>query len=268
MNIYGTVSAPNPASERLHESLGFAHVFTDYKTGWKLGKWHDLIFYRLQLAPAEGEPGPRDALPRAGRRGRPRDIRAARRRDGRQDKMTKTNAMRLLDAAGIAYRTAEYEYDESDLSGKHAAEQLGMPAEQVFKTLVTRGDKTGLLVFCIPVLDELDLRRAAQISGNKKLEMIHVKELLPLTGYMRGGCSPIGMKKKYPTYIDETYILLRRDRRQRGHARRADHPGPGRPREVRGREGILNPGPIRGGRTLKVRPPLSFLPGLSGLAPS
>ena len=73
--------------------------------------------------------------------------------------MTKTNAMRLLDAAGIAYRTAEYEYDESDLSGKHAAEQLGMPAEQVFKTLVTRGDKTGLLVFCIPVLDELDLRR-------------------------------------------------------------------------------------------------------------
>ena len=108
--------------------------------------------------------------------------------------MTKTNAMRLLDAAGIAYRTSEYEYDESDLSGKHAAEQIGMPAEQVFKTLVTRG--------------ELDLRRAASVSGNKKLEMIHVKELLPLTGYMRGGCSPIGMKKKYPTYIDETYILF------------------------------------------------------------
>ena len=122
--------------------------------------------------------------------------------------MTKTNAMRLLDTAGIAYRTAEYEYDESDLSGKHAAEQVGLPEEQVFKTLVTRGDKTGLLVFCIPVLDELDLRRAAAVSGNKKLEMIHVKELLPLTGYMRGGCSPIGMKKKYPTYIDETYILF------------------------------------------------------------
>lgn len=122
--------------------------------------------------------------------------------------MTKTNAMRLLDAAGIAYRTAEYEYDESDLSGKHAAEQLGMPAEQVFKTLVTRGDKTGLLVFCIPVLDELDLRRAAQISGNKKLEMIHVKELLPLTGYMRGGCSPIGMKKRFPTFVDETAQLF------------------------------------------------------------
>ena len=119
--------------------------------------------------------------------------------------MTKTNAMRLLDAAGITYRTTEYEYDESDLSGKHAAEQIGMPPEQVFKTLVTRGDKTGI---CIPVLDELDLRRAASVSGNKKLEMIHVKELLPLTGYMRGGCSPIGMKKKYPTYIDETYVLF------------------------------------------------------------
>ena len=100
--------------------------------------------------------------------------------------------------------------EENDLSGKHAAEQLGMPAEQVFKTLVTRGDKTGLLVFCIPVLDELDLRRAAQISGNKKLEMIHVKELLPLTGYMRGGCSPIGMKKKYPTFLDETCELCDR----------------------------------------------------------
>ena len=78
----------------------------------------------------------------------------------------------------------------------------------MFKTLVTRGDKTGILVFCIPVLDELDLRRAASVSGNKKLDMIHVKELLPLTGYMRGGCSPIGMKKKYPTYIDETYVLF------------------------------------------------------------
>ena len=122
--------------------------------------------------------------------------------------MTKTNAMRLLDAAGIAYRTAEYEYDESDLSGKHAAEQIGLPEEQVFKTLVTRGDKTGILVFCIPVSDELDLRRAASVSGNKKLEMIHVKELLPLTGYMRGGCSPIGMKKRFPTFVDETAQLF------------------------------------------------------------
>ena len=122
--------------------------------------------------------------------------------------MTKTNVMRLLDAAGVHYRTAEYEYDESDLSGRHAAEQLDLPAEQVFKTLVARGDKTGPVVFCIPVLDELDLRRAAAVSGNKKVELIHLKELLPLTGYLRGGCSPIGMKKKFPTYIDETYILF------------------------------------------------------------
>ena len=120
--------------------------------------------------------------------------------------MTKTNAMRLLDAAGIASRTAEYEYDESDLSGKHAAQQVGLPEEQVFKTLVTRGDKTGLLVFCIPVSDELDLRRAASVSGNKKLEMIHVKELLPLTGYIRGGCSPIGMKKLFPPFLDESAL--------------------------------------------------------------
>ena len=122
--------------------------------------------------------------------------------------MTKTNVMRLLDAAGVHYRTAEYEYDESDLSGRHAAEQLDLPAEQVFKTLVARGDKTGPVVFCIPVLDELDLRWAAAVSGNKKVELIHLKELLPLTGYLRGGCSPIGMKKKFPTYIDETCILF------------------------------------------------------------
>ena len=122
--------------------------------------------------------------------------------------MTKTNVMRLLDAAGVAYRTAEYEYDESDLSGRHAAEQLDMPAEQVFKTLVARGDRSGPVVFCIPVLDELDLRRAASVSGNKKVELIHLRELLPLTGYLRGGCSPIGMKKKFPTYIDETSILF------------------------------------------------------------
>lgn len=122
--------------------------------------------------------------------------------------MTKTNVMRLLDAAGIAYRAAEYEYDESDLSGKHAAEQLDIPAEQVFKTLVARGDKSGPVVFCIPVTEELELRRAASVSGNKKVELIHLRELLPLTGYMRGGCSPIGMKKKFPTYIDETCILF------------------------------------------------------------
>ena len=122
--------------------------------------------------------------------------------------MTKTNVMRLLESAGIAYRTAEYEYNESNLSGLHAAEQIGIPAEQVFKTLVTRGDKTGILVFCIPVDMELDLKKAAAVSKNKKVEMTHMKELLALTGYIRGGCSPIGMKKKYPTFIDETCILF------------------------------------------------------------
>ncbi len=122
--------------------------------------------------------------------------------------MTKTNVMRLLEAAGIPYRTAEYEYDENNLSGLHAAEQVGIPAEQVFKTLVTRGDKTGILVFCIPVNMELDLKKAAAVSKNKKVEMTHMKELLALTGYVRGGCSPIGMKKKYPTFIDETCILF------------------------------------------------------------
>lgn len=122
--------------------------------------------------------------------------------------MTKTNAMRQLETAGITYRTAEYEYDEAHLSGVHAAEQVGIPCEQVFKTLVTKGDKTGIIVFCIPVDMELDLKKAAQVSKNKKLEMTHVKDLLGLTGYIRGGCSPIGMKKKYPTYIDETAILF------------------------------------------------------------
>ena len=113
----------------------------------------------------------------------------------------KTNAMRQLEVAGISYRTASYEYDESNLSGLHAAEQVGIPAEQVFKTLVTRGDKTGILVFCIPVDMELDLKKAAAVSGNKKLEMTHVKELLGLTGYIRGGCSPVGMQKGFPTFI-------------------------------------------------------------------
>lgn len=122
--------------------------------------------------------------------------------------MTKTNAMRLLDAAKIDYRVTEYEFDESDLSGVHAAEVMGMPMEQVFKTLVAKGDKTGPLVFCIPVAQELDLKKAASVSGNKKVEMIHLKELLGLTGYMRGGCSPVGMKKKYPTFLDETAILF------------------------------------------------------------
>lgn len=121
--------------------------------------------------------------------------------------MTKTNAMRLLDQAKIPYRTAEYAYDESDLSGNHAAHEIGMAEEQVFKTLVARGDKTGPVVFCIPVCLELNLRKAAAASGNKKVELLAVKELLPTTGYIRGGCSPIGMKKQFPTWIDETAQL-------------------------------------------------------------
>lgn len=122
--------------------------------------------------------------------------------------MQKTNVMRLLDNAQIPYRTAYYEYDENNLSGKEAAIKVGMPPEQVFKTLVTRGDKSGVTVFCIPVDCALDLKKAAKVSGNKSIEMTHVKELLALTGYIRGGCSPIGMKKKYKTFIDETAILF------------------------------------------------------------
>lgn len=116
--------------------------------------------------------------------------------------MNRTNAMRLLEAAGIAFETSEYEVDESDLSGTHAAEMLGFDPNIVFKTLVLKGDKTGYFVCCIPVNKELDLKKAAKVSGNKKCEMLHVKDLLGVTGYIRGGCSPIGMKKKFPTYID------------------------------------------------------------------
>lgn len=120
--------------------------------------------------------------------------------------MQKTNAMRRLDAAKIPYETLTYTVDETDLSGIHVAEELGFPMEKMFKTLVARGDKTGPLVFCIPVADELDLKHAAVITGNKRIEMVHVKDLLALTGYIRGGCSPIGMKKAFPTYVDESAL--------------------------------------------------------------
>ena len=124
--------------------------------------------------------------------------------------MTTTNAMRLLMKANIPFETSEYEVDESDLSGVHAAHELGIEPECMFKTLVARGDKKGISVFCIPVAEELDLKKCAAVTGDKKIEMIHVKELLGLTGYIRGGCSPIGMKKKYPTWIDETAQLCDR----------------------------------------------------------
>ncbi|MBQ2824215.1 MAG: Cys-tRNA(Pro) deacylase [Oscillospiraceae bacterium] len=122
--------------------------------------------------------------------------------------MNKTNAMRMLEAAGIAFRTAEYEVDENDLSGMHVANQLGQPPEQVFKTLVLKGEKKGYLVCCIPVNEELDLKKAAKAFGDKKVEMLPLKDLLNVTGYIRGGCSPVGMKKKFPTIIDETAILF------------------------------------------------------------
>lgn len=119
----------------------------------------------------------------------------------------KTNAMRLLDAAHIEYETASYEYDESDLSGVHAAAELGVSPELVFKTLVTRTPKNEYYVFVIPVAESLDFKKAAKAAGAKSIEMVHVKEILNLTGYIRGGCSPIGMKKAFPTFVDETASL-------------------------------------------------------------
>lgn len=122
-------------------------------------------------------------------------------------KINKTNAARLLDQAKIAYELIPYEVDESDLSATHVAETLGEDVEQVFKTLVLHGDKTGYFVCIIPGDEELNLKLAAKVSGNKNCEMIPMKELLPITGYIRGACSPIGMKKHFPTYIHETCIL-------------------------------------------------------------
>lgn len=122
--------------------------------------------------------------------------------------MTKTNAMRLLENAGIDIETVSYEVDESDLSGVHAANLLGIDSDSMFKTLVCADDRGGHHVFCIPVAYELDLKKCAVVAGVKRVEMIPQKELLPLTGYMRGGCSPVGMKKKFPTYIDETAMLF------------------------------------------------------------
>lgn len=116
----------------------------------------------------------------------------------------KTNAARLLDRAKISYQLIPYEVDESDLSAIHLAELLKEPIEQIFKTLVLRGDKTGFFVCIIPGADELDLKKAAKISGNKSCDMIPMKDLLQVTGYIRGACSPLGMKKQFPTFIHET----------------------------------------------------------------
>lgn len=122
-------------------------------------------------------------------------------------KTEKTNAARLLDAAGIEYELVPYSYSEEDLSAESVAAELGEPIEQVFKTLVLRGDKTKEFVCVIPGDMEVDLKVAAKISGNKNCEMLHVKDLLPTTGYIRGGCSPIGMKKPFPSFIHESALL-------------------------------------------------------------
>ena len=116
----------------------------------------------------------------------------------------KTNAARLLDRAGIKYSLIPYSVDENDLAATHVAESLGEPIERVFKTLVLKGDKSGYVVCVVPGDKEVDLKSLAKSSGNKKVEMIPMKELLPVTGYIRGGCSPVGMKKKFPTYIDSS----------------------------------------------------------------
>lgn len=122
--------------------------------------------------------------------------------------MSKTNAVRILEAAKIAHQAFEYEVNEDELDAVSVAQKINAEHEQVFKTLIARNDKNENFVFCIPGNCELDLKKAAKASGNKKIEMIKVKEILPLTGYIRGGCSPIGMKKLFPTFIDETAQLF------------------------------------------------------------
>ncbi len=130
-----------------------------------------------------------------------------------KQKIEKTNAARLLDRAKIAYELIPYEVDENNLAANHVAEQLGEDISTVFKTLILRGDRTGHLVCVVPGDHEVDLKAAAKVSGNKKVEMIPMKELLPTTGYIRGGCSPVGMKKPFPTWFHHTctefdYIYL------------------------------------------------------------
>ena len=125
-----------------------------------------------------------------------------------QKKIVKTNAMRMLDIAKITYEITEYEVYENDLSGTHIADQIGLPYEMVFKTIVTKGDKTGYCVFCLPCDKEIDFKAAARASGNKSIEPLHVKDLLGVTGYIRGGCSPVGMKKKFPTFFDSSAASL------------------------------------------------------------
>lgn len=125
-----------------------------------------------------------------------------------KEKINKTNVARLLDKAKVKYELIPYEVDENDLSAIHVAESLGEDVEQVFKTLVLHGDKSGYFVCVIPGEHEVNLKMAAKVSGNKKCDLIPMKDLLPLTGYIRGGCSPIGMKKRFPTYMHESCMLF------------------------------------------------------------
>ena len=118
--------------------------------------------------------------------------------------MKKTNAARYLDRLKIDYKLVEYDVDESDLSAESVARKVNLPLTQVFKTLVSRGDKTGVFMACIPGNTELDLKAMATVSGNKNVEMVHLGEIQPLTGYIRGGVSPIGTKKHYPVFLDES----------------------------------------------------------------
>lgn len=118
--------------------------------------------------------------------------------------MKKTNAARFLDSLKIDHKLLEYEIDESDLSAENVAKKVNLPPGQVFKTLVARGDKTGILMACIPGNTELDLKAMAAVSGDKKVEMVYVKEIQQITGYIRGGVSPIGTKKRYPIFLDES----------------------------------------------------------------
>ncbi len=122
--------------------------------------------------------------------------------------MNKTNAVRILESRGVPFTVHSYEVDEEDLSRPSVAKKIGAVVETVFKTLVAHGDKNGINIFCIPVSEELNLKKAASVSGNKKIEMVKTKELFQLTGYVRGGCSPIGMKRDYPVFIEETSQLF------------------------------------------------------------
>lgn len=122
--------------------------------------------------------------------------------------MSKTNAVRILESKGISFQTLNYEVSETELDAVSVANKIGMDPDSVFKTLVARNEQNSLLVFVIPGSCELDLKKAAKASGSKRIEMVQVKELFDLTGYIRGGCSPIGMKKSFPTFIDETALLF------------------------------------------------------------